>query len=337
MSLANGKSGTDPRPKCASCGGRHGRSGASWLWRRAASGLYLAGDFARRRAGIAAIAGASDGWAEFCPRVIQCVTAAGFTPGGPAPGSGLVPTGYTGPQVVFGVGGVAPALIQNQSATGQQTLTMLQPAEQQAGDLLVFVVNYDAGTLALTSSVGVAGTQVSQHSYSNGKFALWTKPFASGDTSPVFNAGSGNHVWWSLGFIVRKASAATAVLDKQYLDNATNVQNWNVTLASAVTLPTQGQSLYLAYGTVFAAASAAANNRFVGPISGLGPNATVGSGLDSASAWSWYPVMLNTQGIPLFALVSYRVPIDTPPEIDVGYLGANGGAGNQPFGLANWS
>lgn len=302
-----------------------------------ASPSALARAFLRlQKAGYPVISGGSENFAEFCPRVIQCVTAAGFLPGGPAPGSGLVPSGYTGPQIVFSpADSNGPTLIQQTSTGGQQTATMAQPSNLKTGDVMIFVVNYDSGTPILHALSGAAGSAVSNHSYSNGKYGLYMMGYMSGDSAPIFDAGSGNHIWFAVGFILRKTSAASAQNDKQYLDNATNVQNWSVTLAAGQILPTQANSVYVLHGTVFAAASAAANNRFINPAASLG--AAVGLGNpNGVDGWTWYPVWLNVQGLPFFAFISYRNLADDNPQVDIGYLGANGGAGNQPMGIANF-
>ena len=289
--------------------------------------------FARLAArGFPPIRGGNDAWAEFCPRVVQCVVAAGFLPGGPAPGSQNVPAGYTGPLVVYAKNSAGP--LQLGWAGSAASAVLPQAAEQQSGDLLIFAMEYDTGTPALASSPGTSGTQIDSAAFSNGKLQLWSLPYNAGDGAPTFT-NVGNNIFNVIGFVLRKAGG-TPALDQHHLANADAGANFfadNQQLTPAV-----AQSFYLGYAAMFGAASAAARNQVLLATPQQAWSATVPA-ISVPDSWLYFPIFFGqNQAGPMVLFGCYRV--DKPaksPALIYPYFGTNGGAGNTAEGQANWN
>lgn len=273
--------------------------------------------------------------AIFPVRVLQVVAGAGYTTG-VTPGAAIVPSGYTGPQIVFGAKGVGPVLLQAASGGGTASVTMSQAAEQQTGDLiLIFVANHDsASAITASSSPGGSATSRAAASFSNGKFALLSLPYTAGDGPPIVVGANGSHLFSVWGCILRKPTATNATVDQNQntLPNAGTVTNYSVVLNAAITA-TQANSCFLFYGNHYGAASSTAVNRWIPP----GPYSTAYTAADDNDTWALSPVTLGpVYGDEFFLLASYRVAADKSPLPAIGYVGANGGASNQPFAAINF-
>lgn len=246
-----------------------------------ASPSALARAFLRlQKRGYQPISGGSENFAEFCPRVVQCVVAAGFVPGSPA-------------KVPAALRGTATTIANNTALIQVTTPTTVQP-----GDLLVFQLLCSQDDI--TPTTGILALDSVHSSGASAFLKTYYLPVTVGNLSSFYAFQSSSGTCFRVGL--------SAWYSPQGGSLAIDAHNLNLQAGSATTVPVNSLTTIAPNDICVIVADAPGNTQSWGAFPGTSLYLNPGSAQMGAS----YYVATPAGATPAFTLTTGMLNSDQP-------------------------